>query len=210
MAAPMVFKTSDNRELIDPQFIRIYEDKAIIVHEGGVESLEPTPEVIDFFKIPSAESSFYQPKVDNSKVSSWLVELKADEQSKKTAKRTGKPAKVAVVKADNIIKETLKETLKSNYKASVLGEKYDPEIFDGNGMSVTGTVTKITQGGSDTEYKIYLDDVAIFTLNSGEKVKSRDSLGNPKQVGNYTVGMETTIRGVCQGTNSNNYIIFSQ
>jgi len=206
MAAPMVFKTSDNRELIDPQFIRIYEDKAIIVHQGGIESLEPTPEVIDFFKIPSAESSFYQPKVDNSKVSSWLVELKADEQSKKTAKRTIKPAKVAVVKAANIIKETLK----SNYQASVLGEKYDPEIFDGNGMSVTGTVTKITQGGSDTEYKIYLDDVAIFTLNSGEKVKSRDSSGNPKQVGNYTLGRETTMRGVCQGTDSNNYIIFSQ
>jgi len=206
MAAPMVFKTSDNRELMDPQFIRIYEDKAIIVHEGGIESLEPTPEVIDFFKIPSAESSFYQPKVDNSKVSSWLVELKADEQSKKAAKRTVKPAKVAVVKADNIIKETLK----SNYQASVLGEKYDPEIFDGKGMSVTGTVTKITQGGPDAEFKIYLDDVAIFSLNSEEKVKSRDSIGNPKQVGNYTVGMETTMRGVCQGTNSNNYIIFSQ
>jgi len=203
LANSSTFQTQDGKTLQHPRFVKVYEAKAVVVHDEGVAFLEPTTEVITFFNIKPPEASRAISSFDRKKVENWLIEIEKNARGKapiKTVTPTPTPRDIPTpepVKAE--------VTLQTSFTANAFSKAYESSKYDGKTVQISGTVTAIF--GAKTPYTIILDDVISFIYNSNEKVKARDMQGNPKNIGSISIGGLTSANGTCQGVDQKGYII---
>jgi hypothetical protein len=198
LADSATFQTKEGKVLQDPVLIRTYKEKAFVAHADGVDSLEQTPDVVDFFNIKATAPTQTVSFINKEKIETWLIDI---EKSAKGSKQTvsTKPQPTPTPQPSLAPKK-----MRSTFTASAFAKEYESSTYDGQRIEISGTITSIL--GFKSPYTIILDDVISLTYTTTERVTARDMEGNPKSIGTLENGGNCSLSGTCLGINSDGYI----
>ncbi|MDX6766217.1 MAG: hypothetical protein SFU85_05460 [Candidatus Methylacidiphilales bacterium] len=201
-----------------PEFVTTRGKWLVFVHDGGVAEVEATPEALaaaGLTQAPKEEQAQSTAFIESLRfrTQSWLQKVQSVGQNAHEAKQATALAAAQSAPAKEISSPppvspvAAPKKPKPFYQAADLVAEFEPDVHSGRYFQVSGFITRITEPSKGI-FNIMLDDKVLVTIRYlNDKIRARDTSGNPKAVGNYKVGESTTISGYCRGLDADGRVL---